>query len=172
MGAPDLRKRVAAARRKNALRIEELEQREVPATTLSFDFGPATAPVAPGYTGASVIAYSTSNHFGWQSTTGLTATVRTASNPLSADFISGGNGTFLADVDNGTYDIVATLGDAAAVRDRVSVWAQGVLLASNVTTQAGQFVQVRGRVTVTNGRLSLHVLDNNGANPGFCRSMR
>ena len=76
----------------------------------------------------------------------MVAVNRTITNPLTRDFHAGTDGTFLADVPNGTYDVVVALGDASAVRDRVSVWAEGQPLASNVTTQTGQFLEVRGRV--------------------------
>ena len=134
---------------------------------LALDFNTATSPTAPGYVGVGPVQYSTSNHLGWQSLSGIGAISRSSSSPLTRDFHYGVDGTFLADVPNGIYDIVVGLGDASSVRDRVSVWAEGQLLAANVTTQANQFVEVRGRVNVSDGQLTLRLADGGGANPRF-----
>ena len=69
----------------------------------------------------------------------------------------------------GTYDVVVGLGDPSAVRDLVSVWGKGQQLAANVTTAAGQILEVRGRVTVpaAGGPFTLHLIDGGGKNSKF-----
>ena len=148
------------------LHLDRLEERLPPATTWNFDFGTASSPVAPGYLGVSRAAYSTASQYGWLSPTGLIAKDRGTSSPLTRDFVAGSNGTFLADVPNGSYDFVATLGDAVAAHGSATVWADGQQFATGVTTQSGQFLQVRGRVTVTAGQFSLQLKGGSGTS-GF-----
>src|SRR5262245_2168149 len=125
------RKQIRIRKRAIALELDRLEQRELPASSWAFDFGTAASPVATSYIGVPVTTYSVAQQYGWQNTTYISATTRSTANALTTDFHSGGNGTFLADVPNGTYDVVATLGDAMAPHDRVSVFAEGKLLASS-----------------------------------------
>ncbi len=75
----------------------------------------------------------------------MTATNRLSltANPLTQDFHSGKDSTFLADVPNGTYDIAIGLGDRPPRMIASSVWAEGQPLAANVTTKANQFEEVR-----------------------------
>src|SRR5262245_20663121 len=145
--------------RATRLRVESLEPREVPSAALALDFDTTTSPTARGFTSAKLALYSAANHFGWTSLSGMSAVNRSITNPLDRDFHCGTDGTFLADVPDGTYDVTVGLGDASVVRDRVSVWAQGRLLAADVTTRAGQFLEVRGRVAVTNGQFNLRLAD-------------
>jgi hypothetical protein len=162
---PGLRSRRIAARIR--LGMEILESRVTPSATWAFDFGPPDSPVATGYTGVGVTAYSSAQQYGWQDVTGLTAVSRSGPDVLRQDFVSGTDATFLADVPNGTYDVVATLGDNSAVRDQVTASAEGTPLAAPVTSQTGQFLPVRGRITVTDGQLSLRVSDAGSVNNTF-----
>src|SRR5262249_43814476 len=131
------------------LRAQALEPRDVPAAALLLDFNTNWSPTAPGYTGVKPVLYSTINHMGWQSLTGISAADRAPANPLTRDAQTGTDGTFLADgLTPGTYDLAVGLGDALVVRDMVTVSAQGQVLAANVTTKAGQILEVRGRITV------------------------
>src|SRR5262245_14678999 len=149
------------------LRFDFLEARDVPSATLALDFNTSTSPTAAGFTGVKLVNYTPATHLGWESITGLGAVNRSINNALNRDFHWGQDATFLADVPNGTYDLVVGLGDASVVRDRVWVWAEGSLLASEVTGAAGQFLQVRGRVTVSDGTLTLRIADAGGASPNF-----
>src|SRR5262245_33388836 len=57
------------------LRIEALEQREVPdaglSAVLNLDLGTNRSPVAPGFVGVPVVAYSETRGYGWESTLGI-----------------------------------------------------------------------------------------------------
>jgi len=139
----------------------------VPAPLLALDFNTSTSPTAAGFTGVKLTKYTPTNHLGWQAISGLGAANRAITNALTRDFHWGRDATFLADVPNGTYDLVVGLGDASVKRDRVYVWAEGSLLASEVTTPLNQFMQVRGRVTVADGKLNLRIADLGGATPYF-----
>src|SRR5262245_30825397 len=154
------------SRRKARLRLDSLEPRVVPGA-MALDMDTATSPTMSGYTRAKVVKYTATNHSGWEVTTGLGAMNRASGNALLRDFHYGKNGTYLADVANGEYDVVVGLGDAATKRDFMSVWAEGTLLAADVTTQKNQFLEVRGRVTVSDGRMSIRIADAGGSSANF-----
>jgi len=149
------------------LHFDQLEVRDVPSATLALDFDTQASPTAVGYTKAKLTTYTPTNHFGWQSKTGMNAINRSVGNALNRDFHTGRDGTFLADVPNGEYDLVIGLGDPSYARDRMWLWAEGTLLASEVSTKANQFIQVRGRVTVTDGQLNLRLADAGGVTASF-----
>jgi hypothetical protein len=153
------------------LGVEELEKRQLLATSLAaplhFDFGTSTSAVAAGYTAVSLKLYSNSVGYGWQSHTGLIATDRGTSDPLTSAFVRGKAGTFLINLPNGTYDITPTLGDSKLVHDQVAVYAQGQLLASGLETDRGQFITPTYEIDVTNGQLALRFVDGGGATPRF-----
>jgi parallel beta-helix repeat protein len=152
--------------RRPAWTLEALEAREVPAV-FAFDFDTSSSPVAAGYTHVPLVAFTPSTGFGWLSVSGMQAVNRSTADPLTTDLHLGTDSTFLANVPNGQYDVVATLGDSASVRDNVSVWAEGQQLVSNLTTSAGQFLEARGRVSVSDGQMSLRLADGGGANTKF-----
>jgi PKD repeat protein len=151
--------------------IEVLEQRELMASGLAaplhFEFAPAGAPVASGYTGVSLVSYSQTQGYGWQSLTGLAAVNRNTGNPLTSDFIRGTDATFQVDLPNGLYDVTPTLGDSRGVHDDMQIWAEGQLLASGLTANAGQFLSPTYKVQVTGGQLDLRLLDTGGVTPKF-----
>ncbi len=146
--------------------LEALESREVPAV-YSFDFGTATSPVATGATAVPVVAYSSTAGFGWESTSGISAVDRGGANALTRDVHTGTSKAFLVDVPNGQYDVAVMLGDPSVVRDRVTATAEGATIVSNLTTLAGQLLEGRGRVTVTDGQLTLRLTDGGGQNSRF-----
>jgi PKD repeat protein len=159
-----------AGRRRTHLRVESLESRDVPAPLLALDFNTNSSPTAAGYTGVKPVPYTSTNHLGWENLVGITATDRQTGNALTRDFHCGVTGTFLADVPNGVYNVVVGLGDATTVRDNVGIWAEGQALATNVKTPAGKFLEARGRVTVTDGRLTLRLEDSGGSTGKFALS--
>src|SRR5262249_43394047 len=147
--------------------VEFLEQREVLSTALHFDFGTASSPVAPGYTGVSLTSYSAARGYGWASLTGLSAVNRNSADALTRDFITGSDATFLADLPSGTYDVMPILGDAKAAHDGMSLWAEGTQLASGLSTAAGQYLRPSYRVQVADGQLNLRVADLGGPTRKF-----
>jgi PKD repeat protein len=149
--------------------IEPLEKRELLATTLAaplhFDFGTTTSPVASGYTGVSLVAYSPTLGFGWQSLTGLSAVNRSTADALTSDLVRGTDDTFLVNLANGTYDVTPTMGDTRYARDQISIYGQGQLLASGLSSSAGQFISPTYQVQVNNGQLELRFVDSGGTTP-------
>jgi PKD repeat protein len=126
---------------------------------LHFEFGPHGSPVVPGYIGVSAVAYSSSPGYGWQDPTVVDGMIRQTSPSLTSTFARSKDATFLVDVPNGTYDVTPTLGDSAYEHDNVSISAQGQLLASGLSTKAGQFLSPTYKVQVTDGQLALRFVD-------------
>jgi PKD repeat protein len=148
---------------KPRLLMEQLEKRELPSVSLpiKLDFGTPTSPVAPGYIGESVVGYSSSVGYGWQSTAGLFAVNRGTSNPLTTDLIKGYNGTFLVDVANGTYDVSPILGDVGRKSGPMSIWINGTPEAGGISLAKGQVAEPTYTVTVSNGQLQFHIAGSN-----------
>ncbi len=152
------------------LRLEELETRTVPttvATPLSLDFGTTTSAVAPGYVGVPLVAYTSARGYGWNSLSGMSASDRGTSNPLTSDFHRGTDSTFMVDLANGNYQVTITTGDSLYNHDDLNVYAEGQLMLSGLSTKAGQFLQRTISVQVTDGQLDLRFVDAGGASPYF-----
>jgi PKD repeat protein len=157
------------SRRPNRFRprlgLELLEGRELPSTTYHLDFGTASSPVAAGYAPVTpATAHQASRGYGW-----LSGSVQALDRGTGTDLLRAFNLTadaaFAADLAGGTYDVTVTTGDAAAARDLMGVFAEGVYLEA-LSTPANQFVARTYRVTVTDGQLTLGLRDLGGADPG------
>src|SRR3954451_4964551 len=90
--------------------VELLEERALP-SGWHFDFGTGTSPVAPGYTDGPAIPYDSTIGYGWQTVSGITAVDRGMSDSVSRDFHQAHDGTFQANVANGTYEADLYLND-------------------------------------------------------------
>ena len=147
--------------------VECLEQRQV-LSGWKFDFGTSSSPVEPGFTRATVVMYSAARGWGWDSTSGISATDRRigdADTPdLTRDFHSGRDKMFRVNVANGVYDVVLQLGDASTRRDQISVEIEGANVATGIDTPRGQFFRQSFRTTVTDGELSVRLIDRGGVN--------
>jgi len=83
---------------------------------------------------------------------------------LTTDFHATPDGTFLADLPDGTYHVRVTFGDAARVRDQVEVFVQGQSV-DTVSTPAGKFVAKTYTANVdsaTSSQLALRLVDRGG----------
>jgi PKD repeat protein len=148
------------------LSVEGLEKRELLATILTpplhYDFGTTTSPVASGYTGVSLLAYTSTLGYGWQSLSGLSAVNRGTSNPLTTDFIKGSDGTFLVNLPNDTYSVTPTLGDVKGSMGGVSIYAQGQQVAHGLSTNYAQIKTPTYTVQLNNGQLQLEFKAQSG----------
>src|SRR5262249_43789022 len=152
------------------LTFEELERRELPATLaapLHFDFGKSSSPVAPGYIGVPLVAYTQVQGYGWQSLNRMLAADRGTTDPLTRDLHLGRDSRFFVDLPNGTYQVTLTLGDARYARDNINVWSQAQLVVASLKTAAGQFAQPTFSAVVSQGRLDVRIADLGGINPHF-----
>jgi PKD repeat protein len=136
------------------LRLEELEARCLP-SPLHLDLGTKNSAVAPGYIGVPLVAYNKTRGYGWMSITGLSAIDRGTSDPLTSDFHSGQDATFRVDLPNGTYPVMATIGDAKAALSSVEILQGKIPLALGLSTSYGQFIQPIFTVPNTLGRIAL-----------------
>jgi PKD repeat protein len=151
------------------LGLEQLEERLVPsATRYLLDFGTSGSPVEADFTRVLRQSYDAGRGFGWQSVNGISAYNHAGTDPLTRDGHRGsGSGMFLADLENGTYHVTATVGESGAFRDNLAIIAEGQRAAEGITTAKGQFQQVGFDVDVTDGQLNLQFLDEGGKNPYF-----
>lgn len=163
-----------AARTKQTIRsgsmrpaLESLEDRLTPATSFHLDLNTTVSPTESGTTHVPLVQYAASRGYGWTNLSGMSATDRSFSDLLARDFHSGVDSTFHVDLPAGSYDLRVILGDASALRDQVSVYANGTLLASNITTQAGQFARPAFKVDVGSNGLDLRLVDTGGASTTF-----
>ncbi len=135
---------------------------------LLFDFGTASSPVETGYSRVtSATSYSSERGFGWLPGAVSLSSVDTGQgmDALRRDHVRAADATYAVDLPSGVYDVMLTLGDAAAARDRTGVFLEGVQR-DDVTTSASSPIAVRTyRVTVTDGRLEIRLDDLGGTDP-------
>jgi hypothetical protein len=100
-----------------------------------------------------VVNYTATRGCGWSNIAGIGWRDRNTPNPLTSNLETATDGTFLVDLPAGIYTVTISLGDAQELHDNVSLWANGTLLASGLTTAAGQFIQASYTVETTSGQL-------------------
>ena len=81
-----------------------------PVIPMFIDFGPTDSPVEEGFTQVGANAYTPGVGYGWTQTVGLGMFEQTLGSDLARDKAVMREGTFLVDVDNGTYDITIHFG--------------------------------------------------------------
>jgi fibronectin type 3 domain-containing protein len=140
-------------------------------TTLHFDFGSRSSPVAPGYRGVNDGSlYAASPGYGWvgRAPDGFDrGSFRDKSNPtltpLLRDGQIGGHGTFQIDLPNGEYRVTVTMGDATqAHTGRVAIGGGAAfddpslaLFPPSIATAMGEFRPTSFNVAVTGGNLQV-----------------
>jgi fibronectin type 3 domain-containing protein/subtilisin family serine protease len=134
------------------------------APTWRFDFGTSTSPVATGYTQVTeATTYSQALGYGWLSGS-IASRDRGVGDDKQRDFNFTQDGTFVANVANGSYLVTALMGDASAPHDQMGVFLEGTQVDS-VTTAAGQWLTRTYAVTVNDGQLTLRLRDLGGSDP-------
>ncbi len=133
-------------------------------TSTKFDFGTGGSPLQSGYTRISeATLYSSTLGYGWVSGT-IASRDRSDGTYLTRDFNYTPLGTFAANVANGIYDVVLTLGDAHYAHDQMGITIEGNL-AGTVSTAAGQFSTVTYRTQVSDSQLTILLDDFGGTDP-------
>lgn len=148
-------------------------------STLVFDFGPGSSPVAPGAIGVGTALFSAKVGFGWSGgrtqVRGIRAVDRHTVDPLTRDFVetTGRRSTtspgFGVEVPDGLYDVTFVLGDPARARGPVSVEAgggghpNGGPVANGIATGAGETRRVTLRAIAENGQLDLGLVFPRGS---------
>lgn len=148
--------------------LETLEDRYLPTGYgLALDFGTTSSPLATGYQRGILQNYTLANGYGWQSLAGLQAINRNTANALTRDLHQGRSGTYEVSAPNGNYNVTIEMGDAGANHPNVSVWMNGQLVISNLSTSRGQFVTRTFPVQVSNGLLTARLSGNGKSNSTF-----
>jgi RHS repeat-associated protein len=133
---------------------------------IRLDLGESDA-VADGYVALPAAdQYSPGIGYGWDKSDGgyVLGVVRagTPDDTLTHDgHYSAIAGTFLADVPNGRYEVVAHLGNIGA-RDLVDVWSEGELKLNDFSTLAEQYLTREFPVLVEDGQLEVVLHDEGG----------
>lgn len=148
-------------------------QRLTSADAIEFDLGGPSTPVFGGYqrlspqkTVGSFSSAHSQNPWGWVSNANLDFRDRNSGNDINRDFIfSSQPATFEYPVENGDYEVLVTMGDAAHAHDNQAIDAEGVRVASNINTSIGENKNVGFTVSVTDGTLTLTFSDQGGSGP-------
>ena len=74
------------------------------------DFGPADSPVFEDFTGVALEAYSPNTGYGWTQSVALNVFELNRGSDLSRDLAVMREGSFVVDVENGTYDVTVHFG--------------------------------------------------------------
>lgn len=131
-------------------------------TVARFDFGTASSPVETDYTQVTAITtYNATSGFGWQS--GSVFATSWGGEPLTRDLNYTRDATFAADLPNGEYDFVITMGQAIIAHDQMGVYLEGVQVDS-VDTAGYQFETRTYRTSISDGQLTLRLHDLGGSN--------
>ncbi len=135
-----------------------------PLESYELDLGTPTSPVFNDY--LRVSNNTNELEYGWLNPDILRSTDRGAGpgvNNLNRDIVfSKEPNTFEAVVKNGKWKVLITFGDANFRRDRMQVKAEGKVMLSDVTAEAGNFINRDFNVLVTDGRLTLEFSDQGG----------
>src|SRR5262249_39731667 len=113
-----------------------------------YDFGTATSPVASGYAAVTpATAYTPTLGYGWLSGS-IDARDRGTGDDKQRDFDFTSDGTFVADLANGSYTVTLLMGDAATGHDLMGVYFEGSQV-DTVTSPNGGWVTRTYSVTVS-----------------------
>lgn len=145
-----------------------VQDEQQPPFVAAFDFGTATSPVSAGARQVSEkMRYTAAQGWGWLTGTILSVDRRTTST-LDCDLNYTGDGTFVVDVPNGTYQVDALLGDRGPyAHNQMGLFLEGTLR-DTVSTAAGQVVSRSYTIAVTDGQLTVRLTAPGGNNAYAC----
>lgn len=134
-------------------------------TPRRFDFGISSSPVESGYVPVTpTTSYPTGSTtiYGWSQAQSLTGRDSGSGSNLDRDANITTDGTFLVDVNNGTYKVDMHLGEVYTAHDQTGVFLEGVQV-DNVTPSGYSGVVTRSyTVTVGDGQLNVRLRDLGG----------
>jgi fibronectin type 3 domain-containing protein len=129
-----------------------------------FDFGTPASPVAGGYLQVThATGYSALLGYGWLSGT-LASRDRGLPYSTTRDFNFTRDGTFVADVLPGRYEVRITTGDKTAAHDLMGIYLEDVLV-DTVSTSADSFLTRTYSIVVSDGQLTIRLVDQGGTDP-------
>lgn len=120
-----------------------------------FDFG--SGALQSGYTQVtSSTGYNSSVGYGFASTSGLSSVNRSGPDALRSDYITGSSAfTFNANVPNGNYNVLVTLGDNSGASETTIKSEAERVLVEQLKTTSGQFAQYNVTLNIRDGVLNL-----------------
>ncbi|WP_285857784.1 rhamnogalacturonan lyase family protein [Neobacillus cucumis] len=120
-------------------------------TSLKFDFGSSTSPVAKGYTQvANTMIYSSEKGYGLNK--GVDYRDRGTPDDLLRDFVINSNYGFSVDVPNGEYYVKVTAGDSIA-SNKTNLSIEGKALGT-ISTSSGKFSEKDEMIPVQDGQMN------------------
>ena len=108
-------------------------------------------------------AYTPAEGYGWLDGT-IGEAAGTTGTDLTQDLNYTTGGTFALDVADGQYEVTLTAFDADATHDQLGYYLEGSLV-DTVTLDAGTLYRQSFMTTVSDGQLTLGLLDLGGADP-------
>jgi hypothetical protein len=136
------------------------------ATSLSFDFGTSSSPVAAGARQVTpTTSYSAALGYGWLGSP-VQAVDRGTSDALHRDLAYGSQLTFGVNAMQGNYNVTLIIGDTGPyAHDFMAVFLEGMQV-DVVNTAAGQIRTITyNNVPVNDGQLTLLLVDQGGSDP-------
>lgn len=118
------------------------------------DFGPEGSDLYNDYANVFDQPYDAKTGYGWQSVTGLTANLLGRGDELTRDRIQLRNGTFVIDVDNGTYNVDVVLGITRKL-DSVQITVENEV--DTFVPANGPYILRSFTPTVTDGQLTIEL---------------
>jgi len=135
-----------------------------PPPPLRFDFGTPTSPVTSNHlqvTHATV--YTPERGYGWLSGS-IASRDRGTALSQYRDFNFTSDGTFVADLIPGRYEVWVLIGDATHAHDQMGIEIEGELV-DVLWTVADSFANQTYTVTVRDGQLTVRLVDQGGGDP-------
>lgn len=131
-----------------------------------FDFGTATSPLGAGATRiTNTTQFSAALGYGFEGSWGRTSFDRQIGDDVNRDFVYARQLAFTTAVSNGAYTVEVAVGDRGNYHhDLQKIFIEGSLV-NTVSTAAGQVVKSSYSVNVTDGQLSLNLIDGGGTDP-------
>jgi len=136
---------------------------------LKFDFQPDSSPVQKDFikVNRTMVYPSTSGgaRFGWNATVFDDRERNTGTN-LTRDFVfDSADKEFKVDLPNGTYNVIAFIGDMDYSHDMIDVFAEGQLKLKSLNNTAGAVNAHDFLVTVADGQLNMAMHEGGGTDP-------
>lgn len=142
----------------------DVAQVDLNQTNYQFDVGPEGSPISTGYDALLPI---TAGDVHWSGNV-IGVDRGAAATSLERDFVLSSTATTLEHaVRNGLWRVTVTMGDQVAAHDQMSVAAEGVTIASGISSSPGQFIASTFDVEVTDGSLSLTFADEGGSDANW-----
>ncbi len=92
----------------------------------------------------------------------------TSVNALNRDFLSATlTNTLAHHLDNGTWNVVITLGDTEKALDKIRVTAEGEVMEKDISRDKGEFKNLNFTTSITDGELNLTFADDGGSTRGW-----